>query len=556
MSMSRRNRFPQLLSCLLLFSRAPALQPWAHLPAKLTPAFAQVLKWGIPVSVTAGSLHSVTGATGVAPVSPSENPAVATVGDSFTWVFRTTGEKAKSYSVDGLPPGIDYSGVVTNAVSSIAGAPTQPGTYEVSIIGWRREDERGDKTPTYTLTIHVEDGTPPQIISHPESGTFDEGEAAALHVAAEGGALQYRWFKDGQEILPVSATFIDSETPIKALIPQSDQGAAWRNDHEFDDVEWINGSAGAGYEASAANTYDPFFQVDLSAMQGQQTSAYLRIPFENTLTDWQRFNYLTLRVRYDDGFIAFLNGQEIASANAPLNPTWNAQATGSHEDDLAVDFVTFDCSAFLEHLAPGANLLAVHGLNASKGSSDFLIDVALEAGLDVNRPTLPLGELTPSQSGSYMVEVFNGAGVTPSEAAEVVVIPNQVSSFHQWQLAHWSGDLLDDALIAGPHADPDHDGLSNLEEHVLGLDPAQPTQQEIFTTETVDREDGKFLEITLPKAPDSDAAVMVELSASLETPDWHVSDQVELEVLPTEIVARVPLTEIASFLRFRFTLPN
>ena len=107
-------------------------------------------------------MHSVTGATGVVPVQPSASPSQTKVGESFTWVFRTTGEKAKSYSFEGLPPG------VTSAVSSISGAPTTPGQYKVRIIGWEKSRQRGRKTPTYTLTLNL------------EGGAFVEGSANGL----------------------------------------------------------------------------------------------------------------------------------------------------------------------------------------------------------------------------------------------------------------------------------------------------------------------------------------------------------------------------------------
>jgi len=44
---------------------------------------------------------------------------VATVGEEFTWVFHTTGEKAKDYSFTGLPSDINDSGIITSGISYI-----------------------------------------------------------------------------------------------------------------------------------------------------------------------------------------------------------------------------------------------------------------------------------------------------------------------------------------------------------------------------------------------------------------------------------------------------
>lgn len=189
-------RCTYLLSFMLLLQRTPVIRHFWELPRHLMPKFADILRVTAPLSFTAGATHSVTGATGVVPVSPSVNPAQAKVGEPFTWVFRTTGEKAKSYSFSGLPPGIVHSGTVRNAVSSIGGVPTTPGEYQIKIIGWEDSRQRGSKTPTYTLNLQVSGGLPPDILDGSIGGAFDEGEFVELWVEATGSSLTYQWYKD------------------------------------------------------------------------------------------------------------------------------------------------------------------------------------------------------------------------------------------------------------------------------------------------------------------------------------------------------------------------
>ncbi|HCV99413.1 MAG TPA: hypothetical protein DGJ56_08980, partial [Verrucomicrobiales bacterium] len=74
-----------------------------------------------------------------------------------------------------------------------------------------------------------------------------------------------------------------------------------------------------------------------------------------------------------DGFIAYLNGNRVASANAPSTTRWNSGATALHDDQLAVVAQSFDISLYRENLAKGKNVLAIHGLNYEKNSSDMLI---------------------------------------------------------------------------------------------------------------------------------------------------------------------------------------
>ena len=62
-------------------------------------------------------------------------------------------------------------------------------------------------------------------------------------------------------------------------------------------------------------------------MRGVRGSAYVRIPF--TVAGAGGLESLSLSMRYNDGFVAYLNGVEFARRNAPASPAWNSVATGS-----------------------------------------------------------------------------------------------------------------------------------------------------------------------------------------------------------------------------------
>ena len=55
------------------------------------------------------------------------------------------------------------------------------------------------------------------------------------------------------------------------------------------------------------------------------TSLYSRITF--AASDLASLSSLTLRMQFDSGYVAYLNGVEVASSNAPASPAWNSQAT-------------------------------------------------------------------------------------------------------------------------------------------------------------------------------------------------------------------------------------
>ncbi len=105
-------------------------------------------------------------------------------------------------------------------------------------------------------------------------------------------------------------------------------------------------------------------------MSGVHPCAYLRIPFEAPgIAD---FDGLALRVRYDDGFVAYLNGTEVARRNAPAATAWNSAATENRPTEDAIRVETIDLSAHLGLLGSSGNVLAIHALNNAGNSSNFL----------------------------------------------------------------------------------------------------------------------------------------------------------------------------------------
>ncbi|MCB1097477.1 MAG: hypothetical protein KDN22_18030 [Verrucomicrobiae bacterium] len=86
---------------------------------------------------------------------------------------------------------------------------------------------------------------------------------------------------------------------------------------------------------------------------------------------------MALRIRYDDGFVAYLNGVKVAEKNAPDHLFWNASATGTTNDRNAVRWEAFEMGEHSHLLKQGQNILAIHGLNQSKSSTDALWDAQL-----------------------------------------------------------------------------------------------------------------------------------------------------------------------------------
>ena len=113
-------------------------------------------------------------------------------------------------------------------------------------------------------------------------------------------------------------------------------------------------------------------------MKGVSASALIRIPF--TLATAPDFDALTLRLRYDDGCVIYLNGVEILRRNVPAGAIVGSVASGNRLKRDVLSAEEIDLSAHTGLLQAGANVLAIHGFNDSATSGDFLIVPELIAG--------------------------------------------------------------------------------------------------------------------------------------------------------------------------------
>ncbi|MFC1601797.1 LamG-like jellyroll fold domain-containing protein, partial [Candidatus Sumerlaeota bacterium] len=112
--------------------------------------------------------------------------------------------------------------------------------------------------------------------------------------------------------------------------------------------------------------------TDLEAeMMGVNPSVYLRVPF--AVIDPSALDLLELRMQYMDGFVAYINGTEVARRNAPASPAWDSAATATRTDDQAMAAEIINVSAALPLLQAGNNVLAIHGLNDDVNDGSCLI---------------------------------------------------------------------------------------------------------------------------------------------------------------------------------------
>jgi hypothetical protein len=163
------------------------------------------------------------------------------------------------------------------------------------------------------------------------------------------------------------------------LVPSSPVDASW-TDPDFDDSGWTNATGGVGYGDEDDNT-----------IISQAISVYCRYDF--TLTSTDIIADLILDMDFDDGFVAYLNGTELARSNmggAGSPTSWDQSSGGLHEASLYQGlnpdrFILED--SIQDLLITGSNVLALEVHNESTTSSDLSSNLYLHAGI--------------SNSGSY-----------------------------------------------------------------------------------------------------------------------------------------------------------
>lgn len=144
-----------------------------------------------------------------------------------------------------------------------------------------------------------------------------------------------------------------------------DPPADWKDGGFKLSDKWETGAAGFGYGDGDDKTV-------LTNMRGKFARVYIRTTFTgDQLGDAKK---LTLSVNYDDAFIAYLNGHEIARVGVGKNAGAEAKDIKSHEADK---HETFEIADFRKHLVEGENVLAIEGHNVSLTSSDFTLEPAL-----------------------------------------------------------------------------------------------------------------------------------------------------------------------------------
>ena len=225
-----------------------------------------------------------------------------------------------------------------------------------------------------------------------------------------------------------NSAIVTSNSLVRWRIPVGTEGANWA-DTNYDDSTWLVGTNGLGF----GNLSPPLVRTDVrAAMSNINASAYVRIPF--VITNAASVSLVSLRVRYNDGFVASINGSEAVRVNAPDPLAYNSMATNVHSSITAEEFRLGP-----DTLVNGTNVLALQGLNVSANDSTFFISAEMVlTSVDADSPT-PVYFTVPTPGADNVGGIANpGPAIlnasnfpaVPVDAQDLSISAKIVSTFY------------------------------------------------------------------------------------------------------------------------------
>lgn len=215
---------------------------------------------------------------------------------------------------------------------------TQRDIEELSkcFTGWQVRKVRPDQVPLF----------PESALQPPTAGSVRTFDTPLVDLGPG-----WKYFKGTEEPTPYRAT----------VSPE------WTKEG-FNDASWDDGATGIGYGDGDDETI-------VSDMRNRYTSLYLRRPF--VLPQGVELGSLVLSVDYDDGFVAYINGREVARSgnmeDAGNPPRYDQTATSNHEAGNEPDEISLLRYGRFLNPFPQENVLAIQVHNVNITSSDLSI---------------------------------------------------------------------------------------------------------------------------------------------------------------------------------------
>ncbi len=236
------------------------------------------------------------------------------------------------------------------------------GPSSIDLSGWHLTDQIDNRTrwtfppvslePGKALLVYASgnDRRDPDSPLHTNFRIARGGEYLGLY-QPDGRTLEFEFNELPEQVTDVSfgvgqslqdRALIAADHSVTVLLPSTaaeDVPVATWTSPDFDDAGWISRTTGLGFDDDAGDgDFSPFVHQDGALdMRGKASSAYIRAEFQIDGDTVPTFEDLRLDLQFDDGFVGYLNGNEVVRMNAPDDLTWesvSSQSNGGIEDNL------------------------------------------------------------------------------------------------------------------------------------------------------------------------------------------------------------------------------
>ncbi len=226
--------------------------------------------------------------------------------------------------------------------------------------------------------------------------------------------LVYASGKDRRPIPTFWYTLIDKGDTWKYIIPEEEPASNWKS-AEFEDDTWQNGATGIGYGDNDDETV-----IAINTL-----SVFMRKTV--TVNNLELLKELWLHFDFDDAFVAYLNGTEIARQGIGKKGevvVFDKVADFLHEAVIRKGEApeSYDVTEFIHLLNEGENTVAIQVHNFDKYSSDFSAIPFLTVGY-----SNPVGLDEPLSEYIEMPMELSHTNFKLSSSGETVVLTHQIS---------------------------------------------------------------------------------------------------------------------------------
>nr|HRZ98967.1 CotH kinase family protein [Paludibacter sp.] len=231
-------------------------------------------------------------------------------------------------------------------------------------------------------------------------------------------------------------TAIFNSDTWKYLVPVAEPASTWRS-LTFDDTSWLSGSGGFGYNNNDDGTV-------IWTQGTKPTSVFMRIKFN--VADTSKISSGVFHIDYDDAFVAYLNGIEIARVGLTgTYPTYNQ--LGTNHDAVMFngglpDAFILSKKTLVSCLNKGANVLTIQVHNSSVNSSDMSSNAFLSFAIkDATKffRTTPAWFVSPIPTSSLLTYL-----PIISISTNGQTINNEPKILADMKIIHHGGSILND----------------------------------------------------------------------------------------------------------------